>query len=79
MHRLKQHLKWWNYNCFGNVFSNLKILEEKVAQAEKEVLDLPNSHSQANLVERNKEFQLALDIEAAFWKQKKKREVDGGW
>ncbi|KAK6119916.1 hypothetical protein DH2020_046343 [Rehmannia glutinosa] len=68
--RVKQRLKWWNKNIFGNVFDNLKKVESKVIASERlydsslsvtHLIDL--KHSIVELI-------LATKIEEDFWHQK---------
>ncbi|KZV50954.1 hypothetical protein F511_44900 [Dorcoceras hygrometricum] len=68
--RLKAHLKWWNRDVFGNIFDNLKRLNEEVNQKEIE-FDYEATAARRtalNLAQAN--LAKALHMEEAYWKQK---------
>ncbi|KAL0304801.1 UNVERIFIED_CONTAM: hypothetical protein Scaly_3008000 [Sesamum calycinum] len=41
LYRLKQHLKWWNKNIFGDLFANMRMAQELVLSKEKAYVDSP--------------------------------------
>lgn len=68
--RLKQSLRIWNREVFGNIFDRVKNLENSVAEAE---CNFDENPSEANREILNKEqalLLLALRQEECFWKQK---------
>lgn len=68
--RLRGRLKWWNKHVFGNIYQNLRNLEDKMIELEN---CLQEGWDQENLVELNKtkaEYRRAQYQEDNFWKQK---------
>ncbi|KAL0434142.1 UNVERIFIED_CONTAM: hypothetical protein Slati_2748500 [Sesamum latifolium] len=68
--RLKQHLRHWNKEVFGNLFHNISQAEIAVQQAEKTYDSNP---SDVNLLEMNHKtatYQNILAAEEDYWKQK---------
>ncbi|KAL0427612.1 UNVERIFIED_CONTAM: hypothetical protein Slati_2936000 [Sesamum latifolium] len=68
--RLKQHLKQWNKDVFGNLFHNISQADLAVQQAEKAYDTNP---SDDNLLDMNRImaiYQNVLAAEEDFWKQK---------
>ncbi|KAL0410662.1 UNVERIFIED_CONTAM: hypothetical protein Slati_3655900 [Sesamum latifolium] len=68
--QLKQHLRHWNKEVFGNLFYNITQAETAVQQAEK---TYDNKQSDANLLEMNHKttiYQNILVAEEDYWKQK---------
>lgn len=68
--RLKQHLKWWNKHCFGNIFTKLKEVETEVAGADENLHNSPTSQNLVSFNAASEKFSKALDMEESFWKQK---------
>lgn len=68
--RLKQALRGWNRDTFGNVFDRIRNLESIVAEAEKCYDDCPTPDNRAKLHRHHAELLLALKQEEMFWKQK---------
>jgi hypothetical protein len=70
---LKEKLKIWNKDVFGNVHNHLKLAEDKVNSIQSTINI--NGHSDS-LMELGKqaqiELELALTMEKAFWKEKSK-------
>ena len=68
--RLKQFLIFWNKHTFGNIFQNLIQLESDIAQVEEDVFENPSPENTLLLKEKLSLFELTLDQEEAYWKQK---------
>jgi exonuclease III len=70
---LKDTLKVWNKDVFGNVHDHLKLAEDKVNSIQADINS--NGHSD-RLMDLEKQAQidleLALNMEDAFWKEKSK-------
>lgn len=68
--RLKKELKIWNKEVFGNIFSQIKRIEEKAFCLEQEV-DLRNDPEDVrNLEDVYRQHQELMNKEEHFWKQK---------
>ncbi|XP_051121132.1 uncharacterized protein LOC127244702, partial [Andrographis paniculata] len=68
--RLKQALKWWNKQVFGNVFQVLAAAEKDAEECEAE---FDRDPSDANLLRRQRSAAAlthAIALEEAYWKQK---------
>ncbi|PKU61074.1 hypothetical protein MA16_Dca020447 [Dendrobium catenatum] len=68
--RLKQPLRWWNKCIFKNVFTNIKLAESNVANAD---LDYMHDASITNLSNMNNAKHTLFNLqekEEAFWRQK---------
>ncbi|KAK6160616.1 hypothetical protein DH2020_003997 [Rehmannia glutinosa] len=68
--RVKQKLKWWNKQVFGNIFQKLSEAEAKVVAAEKRYDANPNPTSRIALNLAIVELVLATKIEEDYWHQK---------
>ena len=68
--RLKQFLQFWNKKVFGNVFERIKKLEAEVLSAELAASVNPCLSTSEVLKSKKILFDLALDQEEEFWKQK---------
>ncbi|KAI3474488.1 hypothetical protein Pfo_029398 [Paulownia fortunei] len=70
LYRLKQFLKWWNRNNFGDIFENIKKAEWDIKISEHNFEEDP---TEANLVELKRctvVLTYALTIEEDYWRQK---------
>ncbi|KAL0361196.1 UNVERIFIED_CONTAM: hypothetical protein Sradi_3804100 [Sesamum radiatum] len=68
--RVKQRLKQWNKDVFGDIFSNVKAAEEVMTRAERTYDVDPTD---LNLMEMNRctaLYQQSLSIEEDYWRQK---------
>ncbi|EOY31585.1 Uncharacterized protein TCM_038528 [Theobroma cacao] len=79
--RLKQHFKWWNKMVFGDIFHNLKVVENHVEVNE---IMFQQEQSLPNRLELNKSyahFNQLLSMEETFWQQKSgiKWVAEGEW
>ena len=68
--RLKQRLIWWNKNVVGNIFAALISKEAEVKQAESDLLQNHNTTNLETFQNLSTEFDILLDMEEQFWKQK---------
>ncbi|XP_073121912.1 uncharacterized protein [Henckelia pumila] len=68
--RLKDHLKWWNKEVFGNVMDKARDLESLVADAEYLFDNVPSDSNRIVLSLSKANLSLGLSKEEAFWKQK---------
>jgi len=70
---LKQALKLWNVNTFGNVHNQVKNAKDKVDKIQEEIDSVGHSDD-LMLAEKNAQIALeqALNIEEIFWQQKSK-------
>ncbi|XP_073133306.1 uncharacterized protein [Henckelia pumila] len=77
--RLKNHLKWWNRDVFGNIHDKLKALDLIAAQAELEFDVIQPDDKKEALYLAKAILALGLAMEEYFWKQKAaaKWTVDG--
>ncbi|KAG6503717.1 hypothetical protein ZIOFF_036041 [Zingiber officinale] len=70
LRRLKEHLKWWNEDVFGNIHDKVKLEEERYAAAKKK---FDADHSVVNRIqmgESQASLFKTLHMEEMFWKQK---------
>ncbi|KAI3465771.1 hypothetical protein Pfo_022434 [Paulownia fortunei] len=70
LYRLKQFLRWWNKNIFGDIFENIKKAEQEVANSETK---FDNNPCDSNLIELKcctTMLTQALSIEEDYWRQK---------
>ncbi|XP_047943002.1 uncharacterized protein LOC125189815 [Salvia hispanica] len=68
--KVKQSLKWWNKEVFGNIHANIKIMDEEIAAAQAW---FEEDLSPANRMLINKHiasYILFLKMEEDFWRQK---------
>lgn len=63
-------LSEWSKNSIGNIFNNIKALEEKVADLESKTIIDNSSGNRSDLNQANAEFIMAYKKEEAFWRQK---------
>ena len=70
LYRLKQFLRWWNINIFGNVFTKLKKKELEVNVSESLWISDPSDDNKVVFLKTYSEFSVLLDMEESFWKQK---------
>ncbi|XP_075507656.1 uncharacterized protein LOC142544497 [Primulina tabacum] len=68
--RLKDHLKWWNQDVFGNIFDKILMAERAVRSAEAVCEADPSELNWASLSDRNEDLARVTAMEADFWKQK---------
>ncbi|KAL0350147.1 UNVERIFIED_CONTAM: hypothetical protein Sradi_4163900 [Sesamum radiatum] len=68
--RLKHKLKIWNKTVFCDIFSNLKVVEETVAQAERNLDAMPIDEHLIKMNRCTATLQHAISIEEDFWRQK---------
>ncbi|VFQ63978.1 unnamed protein product [Cuscuta campestris] len=68
--KLKNILKSWNKETFGNIFSKLTQAKDKSIEAEKEFLTNPSPSNRQALSLAQVELQNASLNEISFWKQK---------
>jgi len=68
--RLKQALRTWNRDTFGNVFDRIRNLESTVAEAEKCYDECPTPETRTLLHRHHAELLTALKQEEMFWRQK---------
>lgn len=55
---------------FGDIFDNLKKMEEEVAKAEKTFDDHPSDSNRSNMKKAYSHLDQALSVEEAYWRQK---------
>ncbi|KZV58610.1 hypothetical protein F511_11258 [Dorcoceras hygrometricum] len=67
--RLKNHLKWWNRDVFGNIFDNIREAEKGVALAEAECERDPSGFNWDRLANCNDDLARITAMESDFWKQ----------
>ncbi|KAK4410283.1 hypothetical protein Sango_0101300 [Sesamum angolense] len=70
LYRLKDHLKQWNRDIFGNVFSLVDQAKAAANEAEKQFDRLPSEANLINLNRQNATLVHALNLESEFWRQK---------
>ncbi|KAL2246128.1 UNVERIFIED_CONTAM: hypothetical protein Sindi_2881000 [Sesamum indicum] len=70
LYRLKNHLKQWNKDCFGNIFSLVDQAKAAANEAEKQFDRLPSEANLTNLNKHNAALVHALNLESEFWRQK---------
>ncbi|XP_075512744.1 uncharacterized protein LOC142548323 [Primulina tabacum] len=70
MKRLKQHLRWWNQDVFGNIFDRLTEAERAVRSAEDVYEVDPSDANWTFLSDRNEDLSRITAMEADFLKQK---------
>ncbi|XP_073037131.1 uncharacterized protein [Primulina eburnea] len=68
--RLKNHLKWWNRDVFGNIFDKITEAESAVRSAELVCEADPSDANWTVLSDRNADLARVTAMEADFWKQK---------
>ncbi|XP_042035115.1 uncharacterized protein LOC121781443 [Salvia splendens] len=68
--RSKKALKAWNKEVFGNIHSNLKGMEERIAQAQADFEADPTPHNRSEINNSIAEYILLLRMEEDFWRQK---------
>ncbi|KAG6469541.1 hypothetical protein ZIOFF_070470 [Zingiber officinale] len=70
LRRLKEHLKWWNMEVFGNIHDRVLQAEESMAAAEHAYDRDPTAQSRTHRSECQAHLFRVLDIEEDFWKQR---------
>ncbi|KAL2253120.1 UNVERIFIED_CONTAM: hypothetical protein Sindi_0106700 [Sesamum indicum] len=70
LYRLKDHLKQWNKDTFGNIFSLVDQAKAAANEAEKQFDRLPSEANLTNLNRQNAALVHALKLESEFWRQK---------
>ncbi|KAK4384003.1 hypothetical protein Sango_2738600 [Sesamum angolense] len=70
LYRLKDHLKQWNRDIFGNVFSLVDQVKAAANKAEKQFDRLPSEANLINLNKQNTALVHALNLEYEFRRQK---------
>ncbi|KAL2498966.1 Uncharacterized protein Adt_24516 [Abeliophyllum distichum] len=67
---LKQGLRWWNRNVFGDIFQRIRDAECSVDDAELDYDRNPSPSHRDTLHQAQAVLNRSLSIEKAFWKQK---------
>ncbi|KAK4381125.1 hypothetical protein Sango_2997600 [Sesamum angolense] len=75
LYRLKGHLKQWNRDIFGNVFSLVDQAKAAASEAEKQFDRLPSEANLINLNRQNVALAHALNLESEIWRQKKQLQM----
>ncbi|KAG6538552.1 hypothetical protein ZIOFF_003676 [Zingiber officinale] len=70
LRRLKEHLKWWNMEVFGNIHDRVLQAEESMAAAEQAYDRDPTEQSRIHRSECQARLFRVLDMEEDFWKQR---------
>ncbi|KAL0297913.1 UNVERIFIED_CONTAM: hypothetical protein Scaly_3079300 [Sesamum calycinum] len=70
LYRLKDYLKQWNRDIFGNVFSLVDQSKAAANEAEKQFDRHPSKANLINLNRQNAALVHALNFESEFWRQK---------
>ncbi|KAG6488356.1 hypothetical protein ZIOFF_049599 [Zingiber officinale] len=70
LRRLKEHLKWWNMEVFGNIHDRVLQAEEGMAAAEQAYDRGPTEQSRTHRSECQAHLFRVLDMEEDFWKQR---------
>ncbi|KAL2248352.1 UNVERIFIED_CONTAM: hypothetical protein Sindi_2687500 [Sesamum indicum] len=70
LYRLKNHLKQWNKDCFGNIFSLVDQAKAAANEIEKHFNRLLSEANLTNLNKHNATLVHALKLESEFWRQK---------
>lgn len=70
LRRLKQTLKWWNWNVFGDIFKKKQQAGQAVLEAEQIYDRDPNPLTRMILKKATAELNLILHMEEDFWRQK---------
>ncbi|KAG6526875.1 hypothetical protein ZIOFF_008962 [Zingiber officinale] len=70
LRRLKEHLKWWNMEVFGNIHDRVLQAEESMAAAEQAYDRDPTEQSRTHRSECQARLFRVLDMEEDFWKQR---------
>ncbi|KAL2226750.1 UNVERIFIED_CONTAM: hypothetical protein Sindi_2033700 [Sesamum indicum] len=70
LYRLKDHLKQWNKDNFGNIFSLVDQAKAAANEAEKQFNRLLSEANLINLNRQNAALVHALNLESEFWRQK---------
>ncbi|XP_042443883.1 uncharacterized protein LOC122028980 [Zingiber officinale] len=70
LRRLKEHLKWWNMEVFGNIHDRVLQAEESMAAAEHAYDRDPTEQSRTHRSECQAHLFRVLDMEEDFWKQR---------
>ncbi|KAK6131947.1 hypothetical protein DH2020_034308 [Rehmannia glutinosa] len=68
--RAKQCLKSWNKSVFGNIFDNVKIMEEEVANRESVFDNDPSDSNRMLMKESYARLARAMSVEEDYWRQK---------
>ncbi|KAG6469540.1 hypothetical protein ZIOFF_070469 [Zingiber officinale] len=70
LRRLKEHLKWWNMEVFGNIHDRVLQAEESMTAAEQAFDRDPTEQSRTHRSECQAHLFRVLDMEEDFWKQR---------
>ncbi|VFQ88761.1 unnamed protein product [Cuscuta campestris] len=73
LHKLKavkQALKKWNTETFGNIHSRLREAEARATQSQKAFEDVPNEANRTAAQRDNAALILATNMEVEYWRQK---------
>ncbi|KAL2237446.1 UNVERIFIED_CONTAM: hypothetical protein Sindi_0936300 [Sesamum indicum] len=70
LYRLKHHLKQWNKDTFGNIFSLVDQAKAAANEAKKQFDRLPSEANLTNLNRQNAALVHPLKLESEFWRQK---------
>ncbi|KAK6146196.1 hypothetical protein DH2020_020065 [Rehmannia glutinosa] len=65
--RVKQKMKWWNRNIFGNIFSNLKQAKQNVHNAERTYDSDPSPSNRTSLHQAVAQLVMATKLEEDYW------------
>ncbi|XP_074572721.1 LOW QUALITY PROTEIN: uncharacterized protein LOC141829202 [Curcuma longa] len=68
--RLKNHLKWWNAEVFGNIHDKVRVAESDFAAAGKNFDVNPTTENKIHMAKAQALLQKTLYMEEDFWKQK---------
>ncbi|XP_074574624.1 uncharacterized protein LOC141831085 [Curcuma longa] len=68
--RLKNHLKWWNAEVFGNIQEKVQRTESDFALAEKRFDSNPTVENRVQMAQSQAQLNKILYMEEDFWKQK---------
>ena len=68
--KVKRHLREWNRDCFGNIFTRLKETEAAYHLREVEYNSTRDKESKIRLHEARAKYNKKLAIECGYWKQK---------
>ncbi|KAL0289025.1 UNVERIFIED_CONTAM: hypothetical protein Sradi_7082600, partial [Sesamum radiatum] len=70
LYRLKNNLKQWNMDIFGNAFSLVDQAKAAANEVEKQFDRLPSKANLINLNKQNAALVQALNLESEFWREK---------
>ncbi|XP_042422377.1 uncharacterized protein LOC122010068 isoform X1 [Zingiber officinale] len=68
LRRLKEYMKWWNKDAFGNIHDKVKLEEERYAEAERKFDVDPSVENTVQMAESQASLLKTLHMEELFWK-----------